>query len=244
MTEGEKRGCRLSKEKSRGILDVMTGFFRLLAFGCLAFALLPSAAAAKTKEPKMKDLADTVLSNRITTKFAVLVRAADLASFLSSRGPFTLFAPVDSAFSRMTPDQFAALQQPENQALLQRIVLYHAVNGKRLSAKDLAGQKSLLSCEGSPIPLRVNRAGRAGGGQGEDSSCRHALPERIASRGRYRAAASRRFAFRAGCRRAARRQYHGESAPPANEAATPANSNAAPAATNAVAPVVPAVSPQ
>lgn len=125
----------------------------------LALLLFPAVVEAKEPKPKLKDIADTVLSNRIMTKFAILLRASDLASFLSSRGPFTLFAPTDSAFSRITPEAFDALQRPENKEALQRLVLYHAVNGKRLTAKDLVPLKTLLSCEGNPLVLHVNRSG-------------------------------------------------------------------------------------
>ena len=114
---------------------------------------------AKEKPPKIKDLTDSVLSNRILTKFALLVQYSGQGYLLSSRGPFTLFVPTDSAFSRMPPGAFEALQRPENRDVLQRIVLFHIVNGQRLTAKDMAPLKTLLSCEGNPLPLRVNHIG-------------------------------------------------------------------------------------
>ena len=107
----------------------------------------------------MKDLADTILSKRILSKFELLLRFSQQAAFLSSRGPFTVFAPTDSAFSRMSPQVFAALQRPENHDLLLRIVLFHIVNGQRLTVKDMAPLKTVLSCEGNPLPLRVNHTG-------------------------------------------------------------------------------------
>ena len=125
----------------------------LIAFGFLLF--FPAVG----KEAKMKDLTDMVSSKRTLSKFAQLLVAADLASFTSSRGPLTLFVPTDSAFTRIPPEEFAALLRPENKAVLQRIVLFHLINGQRLSEKDLAPLKTLPSCEGSPLPLRVNRAG-------------------------------------------------------------------------------------
>jgi uncharacterized surface protein with fasciclin (FAS1) repeats len=127
-----------------------------LALAALGFLLFLPAAG---KEARMKDLTDTVGSKRILSKFAQLLVAADLASFTSSRGPLTLFVPTNSAFTRIPPEEFAALLLPENKAVLQRIVLFHLVNGQRLTEKDLAPLKTLPSCEGSPLPLRVNRAG-------------------------------------------------------------------------------------
>jgi uncharacterized surface protein with fasciclin (FAS1) repeats len=125
---------------------------------CAGF-IIPLGQAKPAKPPRILDLNDTVMATHILSKFGVLVRGSELGSFLSSRGPFILFAPTDSAFSKLAPGTVAALLQPENKETLQRIVLFHLVNGKRLTAKDLLPLKTLLSCEGNPLPLRVNRAG-------------------------------------------------------------------------------------
>ncbi len=125
----------------------------------LAFPVA-EAKEKKSKSPKSIDLTDTVLSNRILTKFAILLRACpSMGSFLSSRGPFTLFVPTDSAFSRIPPDVFAALQRPENSEALQRIILFHIVNGRGFTVADLGKLKTLPSCEGHPLPLRINHTG-------------------------------------------------------------------------------------
>lgn len=129
----------------------------LLALGVFAFAFAP--ASAREAKAKMLDLTDTVFTNRIMTKFALILRNSDLASFYSSRGPFTLFVPTDSAFSKISPDELQALMQPENNALLQRIVLFHLVNGNRFSAKDLLKQKSLVSCEGTALTIHTSKSG-------------------------------------------------------------------------------------
>lgn len=134
------------------------------ALGALLCGLLLLSApahvdAAPTKKPKQLDIADSIAINRITTKFAAMLQNSDLASFLSSRGPFTVFVPTDSAFSRMSPDVFAALLRPENKERLQAIILYHVVNGKRLTSKDLATTPSLLSCQGAPLAIHVTKSG-------------------------------------------------------------------------------------
>jgi uncharacterized surface protein with fasciclin (FAS1) repeats len=132
-------------------------FFLLL----LVIGLLGGGTGAVAAKPpkKIQDLTDSVLANRITTKFALFVRASNLASFMSSRGPFTLFAPTDSAFSKLPPGEMEALLQPENQAVLQRILLFHLVNGDRLSARDLLTKKTMPSCEGHPLTFRTSHAG-------------------------------------------------------------------------------------
>ncbi len=118
---------------------------------------------AGAKSAKMRDLADTVAANPILTKFAAMLQASpDLYTFLSSRGPFTLFVPTDSAFSKLPPGTLDSLLRPENKVRLEDILLFHIVNGKRLTAKDLLPLKSVLSCLGdppAPLTIRTSRTG-------------------------------------------------------------------------------------
>ena len=125
-------------------------FILLLALGSLV-------RGAPHKASKISDLDDTVNKTVILSKFAALVRASDLGTFLSSRGPFTLFAPTNSAFSRLPPGTFEDLLRPENKVQLQRIILFALVSGKAWDAKDLTTAKSLASCEGSPLSLGIRR---------------------------------------------------------------------------------------
>jgi uncharacterized surface protein with fasciclin (FAS1) repeats len=138
--------------------------FRFPGFGLLLPALLLGLLAApvdaKTaKTNKMRDLADTVATNPITTQFAAMIQASDLGTFLSSRGPFTLFVPTDSAFSKLPPGTLETLLRPENKVRLQDILLFHVVNSKRLTAKDLLPLKTVLSCQGTLLPLRTSHSG-------------------------------------------------------------------------------------
>ncbi|MCE0497742.1 MAG: fasciclin domain-containing protein [Methylacidiphilales bacterium] len=113
----------------------------------------------EAKPAKQHDIVDTVSANPILTKFAAMIQASDMATFLSSRGPFTLFVPTDAAFDRLPPEQIDALLQPQNKERLQHILLFHLVNGKRLYAKDLLTMHALLSCEGTPLSIRTSRSG-------------------------------------------------------------------------------------
>jgi uncharacterized surface protein with fasciclin (FAS1) repeats len=138
--------------------------FLLLTLGPVARADPPKPAdsqkpAGPHKPRHNADLADTLDSNVIFSKFAALVQAADQATFLSSRGPFTLFVPTNSAFAKLPPGMFEDLLRPENKTQLQRLVLFHLVNGKAWYSKDIKAQKSLVSCEGNPLPLKTSKAG-------------------------------------------------------------------------------------
>jgi len=132
------------------------GWFAL-AVGVALLGLTTGPAGAKTA--KIRDLADTVAANPILTEFAAMIRASDLETFLSSRGPFTLFAPTDSAFAKLPPGALDALLRPENKVRLQDILLFHVVNGKRLGAKDLRPLQTVLSCQGTLLPVKTSKSG-------------------------------------------------------------------------------------
>jgi uncharacterized surface protein with fasciclin (FAS1) repeats len=127
----------------------------------LLLALGPSAHGAphKPKSNGISDLADTVDKTLNLNKFAALMQASDLGTFLSSRGPFTLFVPVNSAFSKLPPGMFEDLLRPENKVQLQRIILFQLVSGRAWDVKDMATTKSLLSCEGTALALRTSHSG-------------------------------------------------------------------------------------
>src|SRR5476651_2586664 len=110
-------------------------------------------AQAEAKPAKIRDLADAMAANPILTKFAAMVQASEQGTFLSSRGPFTVFVPTDSAFAKLPPGMLETLLQPQNKVRLEDILLFHVVNGKRLTAKDLLPLKSVISCLGPELPV-------------------------------------------------------------------------------------------
>src|ERR1700744_4525185 len=124
---------------------------RFLAFA-LVLALL-SAASASAKEkapkgPKSHALADTICANPILTDFAKLLQASpDIYTFLSSKGPFTVFVPTDSAFAKLKPGALDSLLQPQNADRRNAILLFHIINGKQVAMKDLIALHAIFSCQ-------------------------------------------------------------------------------------------------
>ena len=64
------------------------------------------------------------------------VGAAGLAETLSGTGPFTVFAPMNHAFSALPAGTVESLLKPENKAALAGILTYHVVAGA-VYAKDV-----------------------------------------------------------------------------------------------------------
>jgi len=128
----------------------------------IALSLALACAPTQAKPVKIRDIADTINTNPILTQYAKMIQASGLGTFLSSRGPFTVFVPTDSAFSKLPPGTLDTLLLPGNQVRLQDILLFHVVNGKRLTAKDLLLLKTVNSCEGdppAPLLLKTSRMG-------------------------------------------------------------------------------------
>jgi transforming growth factor-beta-induced protein len=67
----------------------------------------------------------------------VALTAADLVAALKGPGPFTVFAPTDAAFAKLPPGTIDNLLKPENKPLLIKILTYHVVGGRALSAADI-----------------------------------------------------------------------------------------------------------
>ncbi len=64
------------------------------------------------------------------------IKTAELVSTLQGDGPFTVFAPKNSAFSKLPEGTVGSLLKPENKSQLQKVLTYHVVSGEFL-AKDI-----------------------------------------------------------------------------------------------------------
>ncbi len=57
------------------------------------------------------------------------MRATDLDELLGHDGQFTLFAPSDRAFEKLSPEELTTLLKPENKQKLHALMTYHIVAG-------------------------------------------------------------------------------------------------------------------
>merc|ERR1712065_116153 len=80
--------------------------------------------------------------------------AAGLVGALSSKGPFTVFAPNDAAFAKVTKGTIPSLLK--NKKALAGILTYHVINGavKAATAATLNG-KSVKTLNGANIKITV-----------------------------------------------------------------------------------------
>jgi uncharacterized surface protein with fasciclin (FAS1) repeats len=103
-----------------------------------------------------KNIVQNAVNSKDHTTLVAAVKAAGLVDTLESKGPFTVFAPTNTAFGKLPAGTVDTLVKPENKATLTKILTYHVVPGK-LEAADLTDGKKLKTAEGEE--LTVKRSG-------------------------------------------------------------------------------------
>ena len=98
--------------------------------------ILAFIVASNVNAQSSKDIVETAASLDDFSTLVTAVKAAELVEVLQSEGPFTVFAPLNSAFEKLPKDALAGLLKPENKGALQGVLTYHVVKGN-LMAKDV-----------------------------------------------------------------------------------------------------------
>lgn len=83
-----------------------------------------------------KTIVDVAVSSEDFTTLVAALKAADLVGALQGEGPFTVFAPTNSAFAKIDSKTLNSLLEPKNKEALANILTYHVVSGK-LAANDV-----------------------------------------------------------------------------------------------------------
>ena len=76
-----------------------------------------------------KDIVDNAVNSKDHTTLVAAVKAAGLVETLKTKGPFTVFAPVNAAFAALPAGTVDNLLKPENRAALTGVLTYHVVAG-------------------------------------------------------------------------------------------------------------------
>ena len=120
----------------------------------------PSPSVASTPAPTAKDDLVTVAKSAGNfTTFVKIVEAAGLTATLQQAGTYTVFAPTDTAFSKLPAGKLEELLKPENKAKLVALVSYHLAATK-LTSTDLAKIDEVKTLEGTEIDVDVTPDGK------------------------------------------------------------------------------------
>lgn len=109
------------------------------------------------EEAKMgPTIVDIAVSNPDFSTLVTAVTEAGLAETLASEGPFTVFAPTNSAFAKLPAGTVEGLLQ--DKAALTGVLTYHVVPGK-VMAKDVVGLTEATTVNGQKIKISINANG-------------------------------------------------------------------------------------
>ena len=104
---------------------------------------------------RTKNIVENAVNSKDHTTLVAAVKAAGLVDTLASKGPFTVFAPTNTAFGKLPAGTVDSLVKPENKAMLTKILTYHVVPGK-LNAADLTDGKKLKTVEGETLTVKLD----------------------------------------------------------------------------------------
>ena len=113
----------------------------------------PSPAATVASIPTVKeDLIAVAQSAGNFKTFLKAVEAAGLTSTLQKPGPYTVFAPTDTAFSKLPAGTLDDLLKPENKAKLVATLSYHIAPGKYTNT-DLLKLDEVKTLQGTEVDV-------------------------------------------------------------------------------------------
>lgn len=101
--------------------------------------------------PTLYELAQD--ESQLSTLVAAL-EAAGLEGVVDEDGPFTIFAPVNSAFEGLSDGALVTLLLPENEALLTDILTFHVVAGE-VYAADLSDGQVITTLSGETLEVDI-----------------------------------------------------------------------------------------
>ena len=112
--------------------------------------ILPKMTEKTATRP---DVVTVAAANAKTLSAAI--SAAGLVETLQGRGPFTVFAPTDSAFAAIQKD-VDKLLKPESKATLSKVLTYHVVAGK-MTASELKDGQMLTTVQGGKLLVSIKK---------------------------------------------------------------------------------------
>src|SRR5947208_6024582 len=115
----------------------MKTFFRLTLAAIFTIIGISAVSAQMNDNPmvggapmyKTKNIVENAVNSKDHTTLVAAVKAAGLVDTLASKGPFTVLAPVNSAFDALPAGTVDTLLKPENKAVLTKVLTYHVIAG-------------------------------------------------------------------------------------------------------------------
>ena len=108
----------------------------------------------------MKNIVETAIEAGSFNTLVAAVQAAGLVETLSGKGPFTVFAPNDAAFAKLSAGTVEGLLKDKEK--LTSVLTYHVVPGKIMAA-DVMKLKSAKTVQGQEISIDTSEGAKIDG---------------------------------------------------------------------------------
>jgi uncharacterized surface protein with fasciclin (FAS1) repeats len=108
-----------------------------------------------TAKPTGKTIVTLAAGNKNFTTLVSALKAADLVDTLSAQGPYTVFAPTNTAFAKLPKATLANLLKPENKEQLKKILTYHVIPGA-VTSKMLKSGEKVATVEGGNVTVSIS----------------------------------------------------------------------------------------
>lgn len=102
----------------------------------------------------MSNITQVVRTDKHMTTLKKTIIATNLDQVLSSNGPYTFFAPSDTAFAKLEANVVDTLLKPENCEKLSDLLNNHLVEGK-INFKNLEDGQKLTTINGKELSVHV-----------------------------------------------------------------------------------------
>jgi len=116
----------------------------------LAIAIVVAAFTSRMESEKT--IAEMVSENQELSTLLTALQKAELVETFKGEGPYTVFAPTNTAFSNLPAGKLDNLLKDENRAELAKLLKYHVVSGTYY-ASDLSDGQTLKTLEGTVIKI-------------------------------------------------------------------------------------------
>ncbi len=134
----------------------------ILRRASVAVAMLSVLSACSDDDSTSPEPNNTVLevasSDTRLTSLVTALETAELEASLEGTGPFTVFAPINTAFEALPNGVASALLETENREALQDLLRYHVVPG-RYTRAQLTDGLELTTLSGQTLSVRVGTDG-------------------------------------------------------------------------------------
>ncbi|MBI2408268.1 MAG: fasciclin domain-containing protein [Gemmatimonadetes bacterium] len=147
---------------SRAVVPALLAVCSLAA--CGGSESVPAADAAPAvgqanvqDDESVKDVVKIAVGSKDHTTLVAALQAGDLVNSLANAGPFTVFAPTNSAFDKLPKGTVDDLLKPENKEKL-RLVLQHHVTTSSLDLDQFSDGQVISMADGTNATIHKKGA--------------------------------------------------------------------------------------